>query len=330
MLERGLPIHWLHIHRRGRIVGAVSLAGIHPAYPFMFALSQATSERLLADALQKAGGVVERGVKLVECRNTGMGVEAELEPAAGGAREVVRCPWMLAADGAHSTARERLEIAFGGSSFAREWYLADAPLRTGLAADHAHVFFLEDGAFLFMLRVVGDEHPEQTGESVWRVMGNRPEPLSQLVQAEQAGPPIWASSFHISHRIAATLAAGGVYFAGDAAHLHSPVGARGMNLGLEDAWVFAELVRTGRMAEYDRRRRPVDWRVVSQVEFLSRIVSGESPLDRFVRTFVFPAAIQVPSLRWGMVTTITGLDHDLPRLSPTTETTGVPADVNSS
>jgi 2-polyprenyl-6-methoxyphenol hydroxylase-like FAD-dependent oxidoreductase len=88
-----------------------------------------------------------------------------------------------------------------------------------------------------------------------------------------------------------------------------------MNLGLEDAWVLAQLVRAGRLSDYDRLRRPVDRRVVSEVEFLSRIISCESPLDRFVRAFVLPAAIQNPSLRSGMMRTITGLDHDLPDLS---------------
>ncbi len=286
----------------------------------MLALSQAASERLLAETLEEAGGGVERGMKLVDCRTSSMGVEAVLEPTTGGAREVVQCPWLLAADGAHSTAREKLGINFAGSSFQREWYLADVPLRTKLAADHGHVILLEDGAFLFMLRVVDPETSGQTGEPVWRVMGNRPDPLCQLVQAEPAGPPIWSSSFHISHRIAATLAVGGVFFAGDAAHLHSPVGARGMNLGLEDAWVFAQLARAGRLSDYDRLRRPVDRRVVSLVEFFSRIISAESPLDRFVRSFVLPVALRNREPRSKMVRIITGLDHDLPVFPPRSET----------
>jgi 2-polyprenyl-6-methoxyphenol hydroxylase-like FAD-dependent oxidoreductase len=90
--------------------------------------------------------------------------------------------------------------------------------------------------------------------------------LSRLVEAEQAGQPVWESNFHISHRINATLAKGNVYFAGDAAHIHSPVGARGMNLGLENAWVFAYLVKTNQLHKYDRLRRPVDRQVVRRVE----------------------------------------------------------------
>jgi 2-polyprenyl-6-methoxyphenol hydroxylase-like FAD-dependent oxidoreductase len=312
MLELGLPVQGARFYRRGRLLTAVSFAGIHPRYPFMLALSQTTTERLLAQALEDAGGRVERGVQLVECRTGTGGVEAVLEPTAGGPREVVHCPLLLAADGAHSVARQQLGIDFVGSSFPGEWHLADVPLRTTLAADHAHIFFRDGGGFLFLIRVVDEMLEGRTAEPVWRVIANRPEPLAQLVQAEQVGPPVWASSFHIAHRIVATLATGGVYFAGDAAHIHSPVGARGMNLGLEDAWVFAHLLRANRLSEYDRLRRPVDRQVVRRVELLSRIASADSGFTRFVRTFVFPLVLGTPFLRTRVLATLTGLDHDLP------------------
>jgi 2-polyprenyl-6-methoxyphenol hydroxylase-like FAD-dependent oxidoreductase len=282
----------------------------------MLALSQATSERLLAEALEAAGGEVERDVKMVDCRNVPEGVEAVLEPTAGGPREFARCPWLLGADGARSTARQQLGVEFAGSSFPREWHLADAPLRTELAADHAHVFFLDGGAFQFMIRVVDETLNDRVRQPVWRVMGNRPEPLSQLILAEPAGPPVRTSSFHVSHQIGATLSAGNVYLAGDAAHLYSPIGARGMNLGLEDAWVFAELMRTDRLQAYDQLRRPVDRRVVRRVERLSRLVSAEAGVTRFLRAFVFPPAVKRPLVRGLMVRTVSGLDHELPDFLP--------------
>jgi 2-polyprenyl-6-methoxyphenol hydroxylase-like FAD-dependent oxidoreductase len=315
MLELGLRMHGVRFYRNGRVAAALSLTNIHPRYPFMLGLSQAVTERLLAEGLEAAGGAVERGVKLVGCRTLADAVEATLEPSAGGPREVVRCPWLLAADGAHSVARQQLGIDFIGSSLPREWHLADVPLRTALAPDQVHIFFLARGAFLLVLRVVNDARQEATGAPLWRVIGNRPEPLSQLVQAEQAGVPVWTSSFHIAHRINVTLAAGGVYFAGDAAHVHSPAGARGMNLGLEDAWVFAELVRANRLSDYDRLRWSVDRQVVRRVKLISRIAAAESLFLRFVRAYVLPLAIRIPFLRAGIVGAVTGLDHDLPDLA---------------
>jgi 2-polyprenyl-6-methoxyphenol hydroxylase-like FAD-dependent oxidoreductase len=315
MLDLGVPIYGVRFYRRGRTIGTLSFTNIHPKYPFMLALSQATTERLLARALEAAGGRVERRVKMVHCRLLVDRVEVTLEPGDGGPQEVVQCQWLLAADGAHSVTRLQMGVNFVGSSFPKNWHLADAPLRTSLAADYAHVFFLEGGAFLFLIRVVDEALKSQAGEAIWRVLGNCPEPLSQLVQAEQAGPPIWTSSFHISHRMNTTLGVGGVYFAGDSAHIHSPVGARGMNLGLEDAWLFSELVRANRLSEYDRLRRSVDLQVVRRVEFLSRIASAESAFYRFVQAFVFPIAIKVPFVHTRMVATVTGLDHELPQVT---------------
>jgi 2-polyprenyl-6-methoxyphenol hydroxylase-like FAD-dependent oxidoreductase len=316
MLKLGSRINGVCFYRHGRIIAHLPFGGMHPRFPFMLALSQATSERLLTEALEAAGGDVERGVKMVECRNVPGGVEAALEPTAGGPREVARCPWLLAADGARSSARQQVGVEFAGSLFPREWHLADAPLRTELAADHAHVFFLDRGAFFFMIRVVDETLDDRVGHPVWRVMGNRPEPLSQLIEAEPASPPIWTSSFHVSHQIGAILSAGNVYLAGDAAHVHSPIGARGMNLGLEDAWVFAELVRTDRLPAYDQLRRPVDRRVVRRVKLLSRLVSAESGFTRFLRGFVFPPAVKLPFVRGLMVRTVSGLDHELPDVLP--------------
>lgn len=315
MLELGLPIHGASFYRRERLITNLSFANIHSRYPFMLALSQATTERLLEQALEAQGGRVERGVQMVACDNSVNPVEATLLLSDGLTREQVCCPWLFAADGAHSVARQQTGIEFTGTSFAREWHLTDAPLHTTLAPDRAHVFFLERGVFLFMIRVVDEGLQAQTKVPLWRVITNRPAPLSRLVRAEQAGMPVWNSSFHIAHRINATFAQNGVYFAGDAAHVHSPVGARGMNLGLEDAWVFTELLRVNQLSKYDQLRRPVDGRVVQRVKLLSRMASAESEFFWFMRTFVFPAIIRIPFLRTRMVATVTGLDHELPELN---------------
>jgi 2-polyprenyl-6-methoxyphenol hydroxylase-like FAD-dependent oxidoreductase len=315
MLELGKRIYGVCFHHEGKLMATMELDSIHPKYPFMLALSQASTELLLERALLAAGGMVERGVKLVNCRASDEGAVAVLEPAEGGTREVAEVPWLLAADGAHSTVREKLKLDFPGSSLDEEWYLADVPLKSSLPQDHGHLFFFEGGSFLFMIRVVDQAQEKEAGGTLWRLITNRPNPLSRLVGAEQAGGALWASSFRISHRIVAMMAIDNVYFAGDAAHLHSPMGARGMNLGLEDAWVFSELLRTGRLAEYHDLRYEVDKSVVHRVELLTRMVAAESPLSRLMREFAFPVAVRTPVLRGRMLAAVTGLDHDLPDFS---------------
>jgi 2-polyprenyl-6-methoxyphenol hydroxylase-like FAD-dependent oxidoreductase len=276
----------------------------------MLALSQAATERLLQRALEEAGGGVERGVGVAGCGEDAQGVWVELKDSSGN-QEAMRCPWLLAADGAHSTVRAALGVAFEGRSFNQKWHLADAPLATELDPHWAHVFFLKEGGFLFLIRVVDEAFDGLPGGPLWRVMGNRPDFLEHLVGARVSGESVWTSSFHVAHRINAQMRVGQICFAGDAAHVHSPMGARGMNLGIEDAWVFARCVREGRLEGYGQLRRPVDRAVVRRVELLSRIVSGETGISRFVRGQVLPRVVKLPWLPRRFVATIAGLDHEV-------------------
>jgi 2-polyprenyl-6-methoxyphenol hydroxylase-like FAD-dependent oxidoreductase len=309
MLAIGRPIRGARAQIGWNVIAQVQFEGLEHRFPFMLALSQATTEQLLGQAIEDAGGKVEHGVALVNCRNTPDGVEAELKHAANGAIETIKAPWLLAADGAHSAARHALQVPFPGSSFPAPWYLADMPLDTALASDFAHAFFLDAGAFLFLIPVVDESSRLNAGPPIWRLISNRPNPAELLVDAMPAGPPVWESDFHVAHRIVDHLQVGNVYFAGDAAHLHSPVGARGLNLGLEDAWVFAHLAASGQLNRYESLRMAIDRRVVKRVELFSRMVITKSALVRLLRMVMFRWGFHVPIVRRQFLKTVTGLDH---------------------
>lgn len=315
ILARGRRVHGAQLWFQGRVLRELDIGRLDHERAFLVALSQATTERLLDDALREAGGSVERPVEMTGCRNTGGGVEVELEHHADGSTETVRAPWLLATDGAHSVARHRLGVDFRGSSFERPWHVADVPMHCPLPEDFAHIGFVDSG-FLFVMRVVGDEEP-QDGDPLWRILGNFEDLVERAEEAFHAratGPPVWQSSFHIAHRLNARMQVGDVYFAGDAAHIHSPVGARGMNLGIEDAWVFSQLVVAGRRQDYHPLRWPVDHRVVGNVELISRFARGESVIARLVRVLAAGLVSRLPVARNRMLQTVSGLDHPLPKI----------------
>jgi 2-polyprenyl-6-methoxyphenol hydroxylase-like FAD-dependent oxidoreductase len=262
--------------------------------------------------LERAGGKVERGTELITCRNQPDGtVEAVLQHPHHGRSETVTCPWLLAADGAHSTTRESTGVTFRGSSLQHRWHLIDGSLHTRLDASLAHAFFYDHG-FLFLIRVIDDAASRSATPPIWRVISNHRALLSRIPESEVAGPPVWTSEFHVSHRITAQFQAGNIYFAGDAAHIHSPIGARGMNLGIEDAWVFSELVRTRQLHRYEALRKDVDGLIVKRIERLSRIISSESVIARLIRSVAPPLVAKLPALQHRLLPVLTGLDHDLP------------------
>jgi 2-polyprenyl-6-methoxyphenol hydroxylase-like FAD-dependent oxidoreductase len=279
----------------------------------LLALSQIASERFLEAALNEQGVHVERDVKLLHCANAGDHVLTELKQGPDGEAQTIQFPWLLAADGAHSVARRDLEVEFEGSTLDKPWYLVDVPLDTSLDEACAHVFFLNGGGFLFFLRVIADANV--SAGPLWRVMSDDPDPLARFDLGKATGPAVWESSFHVSHRLNEQMNVGQVYFAGDAAHIHSPIGARGMNLGIEDAWVFAQLHKAGQLARYGELRHKTDHRVVRRIEVLSRLAIGESAAARVLRSTALPLMMKISITRGQILETVTGLDHPLPTIA---------------
>ena len=312
MLGLGMPIRGVRFSQCGQKPREILFKGqVHHRYPFILGLSQATTERLLAEALEEAGAKIERGVELIGCRNEAGSVQAELRQCSNDSHETVFAPWLLAADGAHSTARKTLNIDFSGSSFEKPWHLADLPLSVPFEEDMGHVFFLDGDRFVFFIRVIDDINESPKQNPIWRVISPQKDSLGELENVKPAGPPVWESDFQVSHRINRHLQVGNVFFAGDAAHIHSPIGARGMNLGLEDAFVFSRLVRSGKMTRYEALRKKVDERIVRKIELLSRTVMGKTTIARLVRFALLQWLIPTPLFRGQFLRTVTGLDHPI-------------------
>ncbi len=304
MLQIGLPIHKACLWREnGELAAEMRFVDLPSRYPYMLALSQAVTERLLAEALAKRGVTVERDQEVTFCENLDKG--ARVRVANG---EEFIADFILGADGSRSVVRKKLKIPFEGSSLPGDWHLADVALYTDLAPDCAHVIFRDGGGFYFAVRVVHDRNEDS---HLWRIISSGPDPLLKFPRGKPIAPPDWESNFHVSHRISRELGQGNVFLAGDAAHLHSPAGARGMNLGIEDAFVFADLLASDRLSEYSANRRAIDRQVVKQVDRLSRLTIGESATIRMIRNVFLPAALNIDFLRNAIIRGLSGLDHNV-------------------
>jgi 2-polyprenyl-6-methoxyphenol hydroxylase-like FAD-dependent oxidoreductase len=270
----------------------------------MRVIPQARTEELLTGALAQRGVKVEREIELNGFVHHGAAISAQLIDK-GGDQNSFEAALLLAADGGHSLVRKILGIDFPGHNFPEAWPLYDIELADPLPLDHAHVSFVENG-LIFCLCI---------RPGLWRVFGNVDNLLDYLPAGSRPGHVGWSSSFHIGDRVASELAVGRVALAGDAAHIHSPVGARGMNLGMEDAYVYAVCAedvvkgRTERIKDYSRLRHPIHKMVVSRMDRLTALARGRPKWVGLLRHYLIPTMADVGPLTRIMRNFLTGLDH---------------------
>ncbi|KAB1074471.1 FAD-dependent monooxygenase [Methylobacterium planeticum] len=260
-LEAGLRAQGASIRSGGAILGRPRFDDIASAYNFALMIPQRDTERLLAAHLGTFGVSVEREVELTGFTEAADGVEARLRHA-DGREETVSTPWLLGCDGAHSTVRHGLGVAFRGEAQGDDWLLADVRLEGAGAPppDEIATYLHREGPFVIFpipggrARIIGTLGRSDPARP-------RPEPNLADVQAlieQRAGggfracDPVWLTNFRINERKVAEYSRGRVFLAGDAAHIHSPAGGQGMNTGMQDAinlaWKLAMVARGGAAA----------------------------------------------------------------------------------
>ncbi len=302
----GMAVQGVRVTQDGRPIATIALdyAAIGAQHPLTI-LPQARTEELLVEALARRGVQVERGVRCIDVRQDETAANADLV-GPDGLAELVHTPLLLAADGSHSAVRKALGVGFPGDSLDDAWTLADVEL-DGPAPGFIHVDLRRDGvlvAFPF-------------SQHRWRFIAIGTDVLSRLPKDWSAGTVFWRSEFHISHRIADRLSIGRIALAGDAAHIHSPIGARGMNLGIEDAWVWAACAadalqgRPERMDHYGKLRLKVDAGVVRKIRRITNAVVARGPIASSMRRFLPPLIARTPALRNVLLRQVAGLDHAL-------------------
>jgi 2-polyprenyl-6-methoxyphenol hydroxylase-like FAD-dependent oxidoreductase len=276
-------------------------------------LSQADTERLLLERLHELGGDLIRPKTLSRLTPDADGVTAAFDDGA-----TIRASYVVGADGMHSTVREQAGIGFAGGEFAQSFALADVRLAGDAPRDEVILFYAEEGLNV-LAPLPGD---------IFRIVApatNAPKvPSAHFVQAlldaRAFGPGqlevtelLWGTRFHIHHRVADSYRAGRLLLVGDAAHVHSPAGGQGMNLGITDAISLAgalvAVLHDGPDTALDayataQRRRAEQ--VLKLTGRLTRIATLPRPL-RPIRNSGMRLAARVPAVRQQLAVQLSGL-----------------------
>jgi rifampicin monooxygenase len=262
--------------------------GLDTAHGFMLGIPQTITDRLLAERAVELGAEVRRGCELVGLSQDDDGVTAELSD---GTR--LRSRYLVGCDGGRSTVRKLLGVGFPGEPATAEMLLGEMDLTTPAAEVAAKVAEIRETNLMFG---VG---PSTTGSGLYSVVvpaaelatDDSPPTIEEfrtqlLVHAGTdfgVHSPRWTSRFGNATRLAERYRAGRVLLAGDAAHVHPPLGGQGLNLGIQDAlnlgWKLAADIAgwapSGLLDSYHTERHPVAAAVLDNTR-----VQGELMADK--------------------------------------------------
>jgi 2-polyprenyl-6-methoxyphenol hydroxylase-like FAD-dependent oxidoreductase len=300
-IELGKRGNGAHLWSEGRQIGAVSLGDAGSAqtpYPYILVLGQDDNERMMGEKLREWGVDVQWNTELLALEQHSSHVLATFRQANGETR-TVEAGWIAGCDGARSSVRTLNGIDFPGAPYEHVFFVADVEATGSMAPDEVNVYLWREGFHLFF---------PMRGQDHWRIVGIVPRQLREEAGLDfaavipslrgEAGASLsikacsWFSTYRIHHRAAAQFRDRRCFLLGDAAHVHSPVGAQGMNTGLQDAYNLAwklALVIEGKadpslLDSYEAERQPVAQRLLDTTDRGFRMIVSDSPFAGLFRT----------------------------------------------
>jgi 3-(3-hydroxy-phenyl)propionate hydroxylase len=250
-------------------------------FPFRYHLPQHYLSSLLLDTLKDDPNVELRFSSTVtSVKNEDKAAGLTIATADG--ERIVRSPWVVGSDGAHSEVRKSAGFDFEGFTWKEKFLVTNVeyPLQELGYTGTAYVSDPEDWAAVLKLY-------DDTREHLWRIAMPAKLDVSDdsLLQAESVQarlrktlgvdmeyPVAYSGTYRVHQRVADTFFKGRILLAGDAAHINNPIGGFGLNGGIHDAFNLANKladVWLGISGEealelYSRQRRTVAVEVVQK------------------------------------------------------------------
>lgn len=313
-VQRGIPMHTGQIMKNGKLKGTINFGDfgeeISP-FPYVLSLPQDEHEALLIEHLDSKGIHVEWNTGLVSLQEGNEAVHAVTTRQ--GSEEKQAYAYVCGCDGAHSTVRKEMGLEFPGGTYEQMFFVADVGSKEPVT--NVTMNFFEEGFCLVFpirtsgqVRLIGLIPPKILNQGIPANL----EPLIPYVE-RNTGVHIsqvnWYSTYKSHHRVCEHFRKGRVFIAGDAAHVHSPVGGQGMNTGIGDAvnlgWKLAAVLLdkadAGVLDSYETERIAFARTLVATTDRLFQSLVGGGIMTSLVQDMVIPHIVplllDVPPIR---------------------------------
>lgn len=276
-----IPYRAAVFHDEARVIARLPLDVLDDPRMRLFGLAQDRTEAHLRKAFEAMGGQVRYSTELTALDQE----DAAVRVTAGGEETVYDL--VIGADGVYSTVREALGLEFRGHTLPEQWSIADVESPDWPAPQEFHAFLRSGG------RVVVVAPLERTR---FRLVSNTEDALATLPVPMNLTRVRREATFQIAVRQVEHYRSGRIFLAGDAAHCHSPVGGRGMNLGIADAADLARRIVDGDLEGYEAARHAAGRQTIALSERGRRIVTSPRAVIRGLAKATMRVIAAVPPL----------------------------------
>jgi 2-polyprenyl-6-methoxyphenol hydroxylase-like FAD-dependent oxidoreductase len=314
-VARGRKLKRAELWSEGKQILSIPLEGIPSRYPYVLFLPQSETEFILNECMESMGMRAERRTELISFLDHGEGIAARLRLPSG-AEERMNARWIVGCDGAHSLVRDAAGIPFEGGGVGVSFFLGDLELEGADVPEDALTIHLHRGNVVFLgrlsdrfTRVIVALHARQGEAARGEVsVADFQQAMDEAGMRARILSSDWMTPFHVNDLQARHYRAGNVFLAGDASHIHSPVGGQGMNTGMQDAanlaWKLAAVARGADEAlldSYEEERGAVGKALLKFTERTLKMATATNPLVQGLRDALLPMASSLTSVQKGML-----------------------------
>ncbi len=328
------PLTEVVVHAYGKHIGSWNLDGIESPYPHPVIIGQNHTQHLLLDHLQSQGCTVEWNTEATAVSVDDTGTTIELTHNHNNT-ETVKAKYVVGCEGSNSVVRKSLGFTFEGERYAGEQFIqADCKISWGLPSGKSYLFLTATGYLMViefpdgMVRVFISLPDSETSagskeaaKQLGAVEARTEEPTLEEIEKNlirlsgyecKLSNATWLARYRTSHRYTNCFSKERAFLAGDAAHVHVPIGGQGMNTGIQDAfnlgWKLAGVakgvLRPTVLESYHTERYPVAKSLIRGTDLAYKGILHPSSIRQKASRLFGPSLIKNNSVQEFMRSTL--------------------------